>query len=869
MSGPKNIVIFSDGTGNSGAKFRGTNVWRLFEALEVNSTSVSADGLEKVNTQTIRNAPDAEKTQDAVSSSKSDNWDQIALYDDGVGTSNFKPLKIIGGAFGWGISGNLERMYRFLIRHYEPGDRIYLFGFSRGAFTVRTLSNILWYCGLPSRNGLTPDGIATAAKRAINVYKRRVQGNRDDGEPKELRKEIADQKGHKDVPIWFIGAWDTVDAVGLPFDEMTEAFSWLMPLRLGEGMHRPDNKNGDQRNEIQQIHEDDLHPLVQHAYHAMAIDDRRYTFHPMLFQERFPVGCCNAGELKPIASGDNPRLRQVWFAGMHSNVGGGYPQDALSLVSLQWMLNRIEQSAQGGEKLRFTNLVEDYQRDADPHGRLYDSRTGTGLFYRYRPRSIEKLHKSYGCHSEPRIHWSVLERIKARVDHYLPSMIPKVYEIEVPEQPAFTSQQQILPSIESLKETTELPEKKKEKKTQIVVAESRYNAQLSAENHLMVGRWQYWLFVIFFLSIIFMGWWGKDKTLRPDNAILPESHSYETAILDLISAISPSFITPGIDSFRNMPGSVTVAFAILFFLWTWSGVIVQNIQSINWDAWNLSFKSNVGLAPVDITAPPFFQDMKESLLKRYLHSSQVASGVGKAIRLILKPIVEFLLWVPKGVHLAAAKLVEVLGARWLDKWIDLFNWVCAPKIVWFIVILFFVVSGFRISWNMRLASQTTNAADVELDTNNNKESKSAAPSKVESKVATEASMDSRTFDFDTKKPMFDSGFNVLKGERYVVKVNIEKSLPWKDGGLPASPTGTLNNSFVHGVSIPIRRSIPHPYFFLMASIGPKNSVLVPIGNGNSFVAKADGRLYFFVNDGPADWIYDNNEGTAEIEIKRF
>lgn len=280
MSGPKNIVIFSDGTGNSGAKFRGTNVWRLFEALEVNSTSVAADGLEKIGTQASTNAAEIE------TSATSDKWDQIALYDDGVGTSSFKPLKIIGGAFGWGVTANLERMYRFLIRHYEPGDRIYLFGFSRGAFTIRTLSNILWYCGLPNRNGMTPEKIETAAKEAISAYKIRTQGDREKGEPSKLRSRITNDGGYNNVPIWFIGAWDTVDAVGLPFDEMTEAFSWLMPLRLGEGMHR----SSDDDKELQQIHEDDLHPLVQHAYHAMAIDDRRYTFHPMLFQERFPVG---------------------------------------------------------------------------------------------------------------------------------------------------------------------------------------------------------------------------------------------------------------------------------------------------------------------------------------------------------------------------------------------------------------------------------------------------------------------------------------------------------------------------------------------------------------------------------------------------
>ena len=120
----KNIVLLSDGTGNSAAKLFKTNVWRLYQALDLSRP---------------------EK--------------QIAFYNDGVGTSSFKPLAILGGAFGWGLKRNIIDIYAFLCRNYEPGDRIYCFGFSRGAFTVRVLA------GLIHREGLVRAGSESERRR--------------------------------------------------------------------------------------------------------------------------------------------------------------------------------------------------------------------------------------------------------------------------------------------------------------------------------------------------------------------------------------------------------------------------------------------------------------------------------------------------------------------------------------------------------------------------------------------------------------------------------------------------------------------------------------------------------------------------------
>lgn len=112
---PKNIILLSDGTGNSAAKANRTNVRRLYRALD-------------------RTTPD-----------------QVAFYDDGVGTQNFLPFKLLGGAFGLGLARNVRQLYAFLCRSYSKGNRIYLFGFSRGAFTVRLLVGLIIHQGIFDR----------------------------------------------------------------------------------------------------------------------------------------------------------------------------------------------------------------------------------------------------------------------------------------------------------------------------------------------------------------------------------------------------------------------------------------------------------------------------------------------------------------------------------------------------------------------------------------------------------------------------------------------------------------------------------------------------------------------------------------------
>ena len=385
----KKLILFSDGTGNSGGGVN-SNVWRLYEAVKSCA-------------------------------------DQETFYEDGVGTQANSRVRAISGGTGIGIEKNVIKLYAFLMQQYEPGDQIYIFGFSRGAFTARVLANLLFVCGIADRKEMLPDQIDAVAKAAVTAYKKRCFCNPHQGAPKAFRDQfglehalnVDGEKGW--FLLHFVGVWDTVEAYGLPVDELADALSdafGVFALRFQEeGLLR----------------ENDLHPLISNAYHAIAIDDERHGFHPKMWIEEAPLDPKSQLPLKGservmnLGATPNPNqvVRQVWFSGMHSNVGGGYPQDQMAHVSLVWMMQQAE--AKG---LIFDQSFFDrYKQSADVNGHMYDSRAGTAFFYRYRPRDLGVLCASGGL-TQPTIHESVFERIKRHTDAYAPTGVPAKYAVE-------------------------------------------------------------------------------------------------------------------------------------------------------------------------------------------------------------------------------------------------------------------------------------------------------------------------------------------------------------------------------------------------------------------------------------------------------
>jgi uncharacterized protein (DUF2235 family) len=362
---PKNIVICADGTGNTAVLGRGTNVFKLYEAVDQNGHRFVEGAVQ-----------------------------QVAIYHDGVGTESLKWLRMFGGVFGWGLSRNVKQLYGELARVYDRDDRIFLFGFSRGAFTVRTLAGLVTSCGIldPTRYHTNYD-FWRAVRGAYRQYRRKYQTalsrmirGRIAVDDETLRKQFSvgiDAFADPDRKlIEFIGVWETVDAVGSPFGLAdlinSTVYRFKFPNRT-------------------------LSAEVAYACHALALDEPRQSFKPVLWREQ---------------PGDAARIDQVWFAGSHSNVGGGYPRQGMSLVSLDWMMRNAEEHG-----LRFLPQHRVAYRDGtDVDDKLYDPRSGLGMFYRWKPRNAADICRHNSV--RPKVHRTVFQRIARNTEGYAPGSVP-------------------------------------------------------------------------------------------------------------------------------------------------------------------------------------------------------------------------------------------------------------------------------------------------------------------------------------------------------------------------------------------------------------------------------------------------------------
>jgi uncharacterized protein (DUF2235 family) len=415
----KAIVILSDGTGNSAAAVFKTNIWRLYKALDLS---------EKPAENQRR---------------------QIAYYDDGIGTSAFRPLALLGGTFGVGLKRNVLDLYRFICRTYEEGDEIYAFGFSRGAFTIRVTVGLLaqagvlkfekeddllrysadayrelrrqftqngWFSKLAAgeadkQNGAPAPSLVVMAFRGIRdwfIRRKRKWLNL------PLYEEIGVEHRKPIDKIAFLGVFDTVAAYGMPLAELTRAIDdWIWPLSM------PDYK---------------LSPKVEAARHALALDDERDTFHPLVWDEQEEERLVAEKVLK------RGRMKQVWFSGMHADVGGGYPDDSVAHVPLLWMIGEARDMG-----LRFDDvLVELLRKEASPFAPLHDSRRGLGSYYRLQPRKLsarldppdqralimqDPRLEDRGMLKSVLIHQSVFERVMRGIDKAAPIVLPPSYQV--------------------------------------------------------------------------------------------------------------------------------------------------------------------------------------------------------------------------------------------------------------------------------------------------------------------------------------------------------------------------------------------------------------------------------------------------------
>ncbi|TFF30400.1 DUF2235 domain-containing protein [Mucilaginibacter psychrotolerans] len=292
----KRIITCSDGTWNKpgdvdeGAYVR-TNVQKIFEAI----CNEDGNGVK-----------------------------QIKYYDEGVGSTGSELRRIIDGATGYGLDENILDAYKFIIWNYEIGDEIYLFGFSRGAYTARSLAGLIRTVGLVKNNDLR------LIQQAYDIYRDRNDPDKNpNGKTAEQFRLQYSQP--VEVKIKFIGVWDTVGELGIPF---------MM-------MH---NK------EKYEFHDTTLSSYVDFAYHALAIDEQRKSFEPTLWEQSDKAR--QAGQT----------MEQRWFAGVHSNIGGGYADEGLSDITLDWMIKKA-----AATNLAFEQGYIDGQIKRNKAGTLYDS----------------------------------------------------------------------------------------------------------------------------------------------------------------------------------------------------------------------------------------------------------------------------------------------------------------------------------------------------------------------------------------------------------------------------------------------------------------------------------------------------------------
>jgi len=273
---------------------------------------------------------------------------QLTYYHPGVGTNGGLTDKVFGGGLGAGLTRNIQSAYAWLCRNYAIGDRIFLFGFSRGAYTARSLGGFITRCGLLDTAGLAADELWTRIGKLYDLgYRQR----------KQTAKALA---GYAFIPgplpggkvdIHLIGVWDTVGALGVPDDMVL--FDQLIddPRKY-------------------RFHDTDLSPSVRHARHAVAMDEMRASFAPTLWTNVQPL---------------DGSVQQLWFAGTHCDVGGGHAQCGLSDGALQWM---VDEAVSIGLRVN-PSLVTQIRPDS--RGILHDSATGIWEHLRTQPRATPEV----------------------------------------------------------------------------------------------------------------------------------------------------------------------------------------------------------------------------------------------------------------------------------------------------------------------------------------------------------------------------------------------------------------------------------------------------------------------------------------------
>lgn len=826
LDGSKAIILFSDGTGNSSGKLFKTNVWRMYEAVDL--------------------GPPAKGKRE-----------QVAFYDNGVGTSGVAIWAMITGVFGYGLKRNVLDIYRYACRNYRPapgqapgpnpadqGDHLYGFGFSRGGFTMRIVAALIASQGLIAAgserelNRRTADAYRAFRKDFLPgrfpwpvKFGRVVRDAAIGGWRKLFGSPAYDAAKNYRPVIRFLGIWDTVSAYGGPVLELTRAIDdWIFPLSMP-------NYELDER--------------VQLARHALALDDRRDAFHPLLWDENHEHRLIEEGKVAP------DRLQQIWFAGMHADVGGGYPDESLSYVSLLWILEEAEKAG-----LRTLNVITDRHRAlASSFGPIHDSRAGPGSYYRYQPRRIGAWTDPPEPHSgilrdpsrrgpdgRPRgllrsvhIHESVVARIADGTDSYAPITLPRSFLVIPPQQEGENA-----PQADS--EGSTVPDEATGPKPLISSEIRRRLADPEVTRRRADAAEWIWDAVlrrrlIYFATLALTLWlallpfrktrWTKVEDLcSDDRCVLPW-------LIDQTKYLVPKFGERWIDAYANQPATFLILLgSILFLLW-------------------FGKRSEAVL-----------QDRSRQIWRATLGQGDWPDRLGGLSRLS---------W-------AALRAVRTSG---LYQFIIIsMKWYVLPTLLGFALMAILLYGLAAAATQVRLAWVEPRGHFCR----NDDQVPPAIGAGASGKIAMGAGVRG---EMDIARICTRIGRSVTQDWTYEVRfTNVRRpdgKPGWSDGGTEATPQGLKASGLgnIGSLGAPFRRVVGAPYLLPLVqirgeaarrwwpSVHIQKVPMMPDGTGGyvgSFVAKRSGGLSMFVNDAAPPlglWkrFYGNNQGNATVTIR--